>query len=132
MLRSAGTPTSTFGGGGGTKLFCSQALNVTSANSAKAARQAPVTLCRTLPFGPLQAGERAGIIRGPQFVLIPKRFWFGSRPSMNSNNPLAVKPETENDNAAFEIFSVTLLSPLYWISLRLQRRLERHDKDFFK
>lgn len=51
---------------------------------------------------------------------------------MNSNNPLAVEPETENDNAAFEIFPVTLLSPLYWISLRLQRRLERHDKDFFK
>jgi hypothetical protein len=48
---------------------------------------------------------------------------------MNSNNPLAVEPETEND-AALEIFSVTLLSP--FISLRLQRRLERHDKDFFK
>ncbi|MFZ2155402.1 MAG: hypothetical protein WAV72_04665 [Bradyrhizobium sp.] len=51
---------------------------------------------------------------------------------MNSNNPLAVEPETENDDAAFEIFSATLLTPLYWISLRLQRRLKRHDKDFFK
>ncbi|WP_249779347.1 hypothetical protein [Bradyrhizobium sediminis] len=132
MPRCAGTPTSTFGGGGGTKLFCSQALNVTSANSAKAARQAPVTLCHRPSFGLVHVGERAGIIRGPQFVFFPKRFWFGSRPTINSNNALAAEPETENDNAAFEIFSVTLLSPLYWISLRLRRRLERHDKDFFK
>jgi hypothetical protein len=41
----AGSPTSTFGGGGGTKLFCSQALNATHANSTNKLRDAVTPFC---------------------------------------------------------------------------------------
>src|ERR1700737_3205820 len=58
MDRCTGTPTSTLGGGGGTKLFCSQALNATHANSTNKLRDAVTPFC-----------EREGIIPVPQFIL---------------------------------------------------------------
>jgi hypothetical protein len=63
--RCTGTPTSTFGGGGGTKLFCSQAVSATSADSVKEMRQAARAVCPTLPFGLTHAGEREGFIPLP-------------------------------------------------------------------
>jgi hypothetical protein len=42
----AGVATSTFGGGGGTKVFCSQALNAANADKANAARKAMTALCK--------------------------------------------------------------------------------------
>jgi len=107
--RCNGTATSTFGGGGGTKLFCSQALNAANANMTKAIRESMAAPCLARPFilssfGLMQAGECPGFIPAPHFVLRPRRFRRGRRSAfMNSNNPLAVKLETEND-AACEIF----------------------------
>jgi hypothetical protein len=91
MDRRTGTPTSTLGGGGGTKLFCSQALNATLANRAKNIREAVTPFC-----------EREGIIIPvPQFCLVLEKHWFVRRfsPPINTNNSLAVEPETENDTA---------------------------------
>src|ERR1700730_11916881 len=65
MVRFTGRPTSTFGGGGGTKLFCSQALRATNANMAKPIREA-ATLRLTLPIGLMLAGEHEGFIPVPQ------------------------------------------------------------------
>src|ERR1700704_4389927 len=97
MDRCTGTPTSTFGGGGGTKLFCSQALNATHANAARTIRGAATALC-----------EREGIIPVPQSFYFNKQFLFQqtilfgrSMSSVpHSNNLLAEEPETENDAAA--------------------------------
>jgi hypothetical protein len=75
MVFCIGNPTSTFGGGGGTKLFCSQPLNATNADRAKDTRQAVATLCLTALFSPMDAGERIGFIPVPQFVLFEKRFF---------------------------------------------------------
>src|SRR5258705_2068313 len=72
MVFCIGNPTSTFGGGGGTKLFCSQPLNATNADRAKDTRQAVATLCLTALFRPMDAGERIGFIPVPQFVLFAK------------------------------------------------------------
>jgi hypothetical protein len=72
MVFCIGNPTSTFGGGGGTKLFCSQPLNATNADRAKDTRQAVATLCLTALFRPMDAGERIGFIPVPQFVLFEK------------------------------------------------------------
>jgi hypothetical protein len=62
MARCTGAATSTFGGGGGTKLFCSQALNATHANIAKQTGKIAVA---SLPFGLMNAGERACLISLP-------------------------------------------------------------------
>jgi hypothetical protein len=74
MLRCAGTATSTFGGGGGTKLFCSQALNATSAAMAKDPRQAAAARRLAAPRDLLQAGERAGFIPCPNPFVSKKDF----------------------------------------------------------
>jgi hypothetical protein len=73
-----GTPTSTFGGGGGTKLFCSQAVNATNGNMIKALRKKEVrkpaaAACRWAPFGLAHAGERVSFITEPQFILFTTR-----------------------------------------------------------
>jgi hypothetical protein len=88
ILRATGGATSTFGGGGGTKLFCSQALNATHANMTKTLRGTATALCK-----------REGIIAVPQICLVLETCWLGRKfsPSMDINNPLAVEPETEND-----------------------------------
>jgi hypothetical protein len=88
MVRCTGTPTSTFGGGGGTKLFCSQALNATHANMTKKLRDTASAFC-----------ECEGMMPVPQSCLLLEAHWFGRKfsPAMNTNNPLAVEPETEND-----------------------------------
>jgi hypothetical protein len=46
---------------------------------------------------------------------------------MNSNNPLAVEPETENDIAGECFFTVSFI-----ISLRLQGDSNDQKKDLFK
>jgi hypothetical protein len=88
MVRCTGTPTSTLGGGGGTKLFCSQALSATHAIMARQLRDIARAFC-----------ECEAIILVPQSCLVLETHWFGRTfsPCMNTNNPLAVKPETEND-----------------------------------
>jgi hypothetical protein len=42
--------TSTFGGGGGTKVFCSQALNIAKADMTNAIREAVAALCKREDF----------------------------------------------------------------------------------
>jgi hypothetical protein len=66
MARCVGTLTSTFGGGGATNVFCSQALKTTNADRAKAIRETLAIPRRLLPSGPVHAGECVGIIPGPQ------------------------------------------------------------------
>jgi hypothetical protein len=70
-LRCTGSPTSTFGGGGGTKLFCSQALSVTNADMAKAMRETVAALCLTAPFSSVH--ERAGSIPVPHSILLQRK-----------------------------------------------------------
>jgi hypothetical protein len=64
--------------------------------------------------------ECVGIIPVPQFCFVLERNWFEEKSLsfMNSNNPLAVEPETEND-AALENCLVRLSD----FHARLQRRL---------
>src|ERR1700716_1029917 len=99
MVRCTGTPTSTFGGGGGTKLFCSQPLKATNANMTIARPEAVAALRVTLPFSLAHIGERVGFIPVPHFILRPRRLSGseeGFAPSKNSNNLLAVELENEN------------------------------------
>jgi hypothetical protein len=71
-----GTATSTFGGGGGTKVFCSQALKTPNAATAKATRQSAALFCLAALFGLKRAGEReAFIFRAPiRFFVLQKAF----------------------------------------------------------
>ena len=46
---------------------------------------------------------------------------------MNSNNPLAAEPETENDTGV-----KNLLSPVFWIRLDCSGGLRDNAKDFLK
>jgi hypothetical protein len=66
--RCTGSPTSTFGGGGGTKLFCSQALNATHANMTKKPRDTAISFC-----------ECEGIIPVSQSWLVLETYWFGRK-----------------------------------------------------
>ena len=63
-------PTSTFGGGGGTKVFCSQPLSAANANMTKAICETAMAPCLMRPFNAAHAGERAGFISVPQFILL--------------------------------------------------------------
>jgi hypothetical protein len=74
IVRCTGTATSTFGGGGGTKLFCSQALNTPNAAMAKTARHAIAPLCLKVSYGLLHASERSDFIlrASIRFVLFCK------------------------------------------------------------
>jgi hypothetical protein len=103
--RCTGTATSTFGGGGGTKVFCSQALKTPIAAIAKPARQAaPPPLRAAVPYGLKRAGEREAFIFSAPIGLFWKRLYSKTGfppPHENSNNPLAAEPESENDAARF-------------------------------
>jgi hypothetical protein len=116
ISRCTGTAASTFGGGGGTKLFCSQALKPKDANMTTAARDAVKACCKCL-----------GFISGPRFKLLQIKAVVRRRlsRSMDINNLLAVEPETENDIADRKLFC-----RLFEISLRLQRRLRRQQEGF--
>jgi hypothetical protein len=74
-----GNPTSTFGGGGGTKLFCSQPVSATNAAMAKHRRQAFVAACLAATSDLLHAGDRVGFIPVPQSVLSQKVFYSEQR-----------------------------------------------------
>jgi hypothetical protein len=67
-----GVPTSTFGGGGGTKLFCSQPPSAALASMTKTTRE-PAALCPNLPFSLVRAGERVGFICVPSFHFAPAK-----------------------------------------------------------
>src|SRR5689334_3345874 len=101
MLRCTGMATSTFGGGGGTKVFCSQPLKPTKAESRKPIRNRGVTAGRAPWFDPQQADGRASFISVHQFNLPRKEAFIRRRLSrcIHSNNWLAAEPETENDTA---------------------------------
>jgi hypothetical protein len=107
-----GNPTSTFGGGGGTKLFCSQPVNTTNGATAKHKRQA-FPAVRFAPTSNLRnAGDRVGFMPVPQFVLLWKKVFYSEErgfgyPMKMANNLLAVVLEKENDIAR-ENFSVDL------------------------
>jgi hypothetical protein len=75
MLRCTGVATSTFGGGGGTKLFCSQALKTPNAAMAKSARHAMAPLRLKASCGLLHASERSDFIlrASVRFVLFCNR-----------------------------------------------------------
>jgi hypothetical protein len=81
-----GKPTSTFGGGGGTKLFCSQPLKAVNANNAKAMCETTMAPCPVRPFGAAHTGKRG------DFISIPNSSWprKGIPQFNDSNNPLAV------------------------------------------
>jgi hypothetical protein len=100
MARCTGNATSTFGGGGGTKLFCSQALRTPNAATAKTARAATAPLRLTTPCNLSRACERLGFMSVPQSLerLYAKK-QLTTASDKNSNKPLAGKPETENDAA---------------------------------
>jgi hypothetical protein len=71
----------------------------------KIIRRQVMALCRTRPFSPVQ---RVGFISVPHFVSDQRRFFregfLQGLPHVNdSNNPLAVELETENDPPA-EVF----------------------------
>jgi hypothetical protein len=133
MLRCTGTPTSTLGGGGGTKLFCSQALKVTNANMTKAKRRASTIPCRTLPSEVVHAGECIGIIPVPQFrFALQTLFRRKSSSPLNSNNPLAVEPETENDAPAKNFCSRPIDNFTSQDSPGLKRGSSDTNKDFVK
>jgi hypothetical protein len=61
MFFCTGVATSTLGGGGGTKVFCSQALKAAAADMTKAMREAAAALCK-----------RENIIPVPQLQLVGK------------------------------------------------------------
>jgi hypothetical protein len=108
MDRCTGNATSTLGGGGGTKLFCSQALKTPNAATAKAARHATAPLRPAAPRALLLAGEHVGFMSLPQsFVLESslRKKQLTAPPHKNSNNPLAGEPETENDAARGNFFA---------------------------
>src|SRR5262245_49832806 len=89
---STGVATSTFGGGGGTKVFCSQALKVANAIVTSVMREAVTNFC-----------AREGFIQVPHSFSKSRRFKSIQqglfRRTSHSNNPLAVEPETENDGS---------------------------------
>ncbi|WFU20790.1 hypothetical protein [Bradyrhizobium sp. CB3481] len=67
--RCTGVITSTFAGGGGTKVFCSQALKTAIATIAKPARLIVAPFCAAVPHDSGRAGEReAFIFRAPIFL----------------------------------------------------------------
>jgi ABC-type uncharacterized transport system YnjBCD ATPase subunit len=67
MARCTGGATSTFGGGGATKLFCSQALKLTKADMTKAERVSGAFRSRTKLLRMKCADARACLISEPQF-----------------------------------------------------------------
>jgi hypothetical protein len=122
IFRCTGTPTSTFGGGGGTKLFCSQALSATNADMAKTILETAAALCLTALFSPVHAGERAGFIPCLIQSCCSASFLFEDFPRCsNSNNLLAVELEKEND--ATEFFE----SAFFRASFPLTRRRRRQQ-----
>ncbi|WP_349631100.1 hypothetical protein [Bradyrhizobium jicamae] len=105
--RCTGSATSTFGGGGGTKLFCSQALKVANANATNTRRAGLVFRSRTklfsMDFADLESVDvRACLMSRPRVKMLSKTAIAARRSSfaMNSNNLLAVEPESENDAPA--------------------------------
>jgi hypothetical protein len=76
-----GNPTSTFGGGGGTKLFCSQPVSTTNAAAmAKHRRRAFAAVCLAPTSDLLNAGDRVGFIPVPPIRLVlEKGFLFGRK-----------------------------------------------------
>jgi hypothetical protein len=76
----------------------------------------------TLPFNLAHIGERVDFIAVPHSFCAAKASGSeeGFTPSKNSNNPLAVELESENDIAT-KNFSISAFN----ISLRLERRLPR-------
>jgi hypothetical protein len=79
MLRCTGIATSTFGGGGGTNVFCSQPLKPTKADSRKPIRNDGVKAGHPPSFDPQQADGRATFISVHQFDLPREEAFSGER-----------------------------------------------------
>ena len=94
-VRCTGVLTSTFAGGGGTKVFCSQAVSVKSANAASKTRGAVCALHLKMAIGAVCNIGHAGFIQTPRLKFERKQ---KARPRyVNSNNPLAAELKSEND-----------------------------------
>src|ERR1700730_15494767 len=111
----AGNPTSTFGGGGGTKLFCSQALNAPHTSTTRMTREAATAFF-----------ECDGIIPVPQCILFQETILFGRliRPSSIPTIRLRWNPKPKmmpRSNCSVIHFK---------ISLRLKRRSSDNNKEF--
>jgi hypothetical protein len=74
---------------------------MTKALRKKEVRKRAAAAWRWMPSDLAHLGEGVGFITEPQFILFKARRLSEEsfRDAMNSNNPLAVKPETENDLA---------------------------------
>jgi hypothetical protein len=70
-----GVATSTFGGGGWTKVFCSQALNIPIATIANAARRTEAAPCPIVRRGQERAGERIDFIFRASIGLFQKNVY---------------------------------------------------------
>jgi hypothetical protein len=118
MVRCTGTPTSTFGGGGGTKLFCSQALNATHANMTKKPRDTASAFC-----------ECEGIMPVPQSYLALKQY--GSEENFRrpwiSTIPLQWNPKPKMMPAV----KIGSSRPLNF-HFHCNGGFNDNDKDFFK
>ncbi|WP_249734285.1 hypothetical protein [Bradyrhizobium sp. sGM-13] len=127
--RCTGSATSTFGGGGGTKVFCSQALNIAIAASAKAARQAAAPLCAAVRCDLKRAGEREAFILVPQSVLFRKRLIRKSA----FRHPMKIATIRLRRNRKAKMMRPEFFSAnAFKTSLRLKRRLPATTKDLFK
>jgi hypothetical protein len=119
-------------GGGGTKVFCSQALKKAVATIAKPARRIVALFCAAAPHDFERAGEReAFIFRAPiGFVLEKAYSEIGFLPPHeNSNNPLAAEPESENDATRFFIKTLSI-SHFGWSGgFRHGKRIYSNDQD---
>jgi hypothetical protein len=73
IVRCTGNATSTLAGGGGTKLFCSQAVSVTSVDMARSARE---VVC-ALHLVPAKNSEidvgQAGFIQMPRLMVFSEK-----------------------------------------------------------
>jgi hypothetical protein len=73
MFFWAGVATSTFGGGGGTKVFCSQAVNTIAAEASDTTRIEAAARNRKNPFIFKYAGVRACLISVPRLEFVFKK-----------------------------------------------------------
>jgi hypothetical protein len=73
MFFCAGIATSTFGGGGGTKVFCSQAVSATAANMTDTLRIVALPRSRNKTFIFRDADVRACLISVPRLPACSKK-----------------------------------------------------------
>jgi hypothetical protein len=122
MVCCTGNPTSTFGGGGGTKLFCSQALNATHTAMARDMRAIAAAPCLAVRCGLMHAGGRIGFISVTQFVFSGKGFM--RKQAFGYPIKIATIHLRRNSKAKM-MPPANFYAELFSISLQLKRLLQR-------